>query len=249
VVAHIKSNVGELEESELWVVRPVLLPAKAGEPEVHTARVEREGTSTHSGRSLLVVPNEEDRDAVSEAKVFLEAELSAGSVPSKDVDAGAKAAGISIASLKRAKKALGVKAERVGYGGSGVWMLTLPPKGLNPINATDTDTVEPLCGNPHGYAENGGVEGGGDALRRSSSGMTTFGVHGGDSTAVDRVRELASRAADILRPIGYDGFGGLDGWAEFVEACDIDARKGGDPAKQAVSTMESALAAINGSGS
>src|SRR5690606_20375122 len=55
-------------------------------------------------------PSGEDGSALAEACEFLRQELEDGPKPSKQVDASARDAGVSGASLKRARKELGVKA-------------------------------------------------------------------------------------------------------------------------------------------
>lgn len=65
----------------------------------------------------------EDGSALAEACEFLRQELEDGPKPSKKVDASARDAGVSGASLKRARKDLGVKARKDE---SGRWHLELP---------------------------------------------------------------------------------------------------------------------------
>ena len=68
-------------------------------------------------------PSGEDGSALTEACEFLRQELEDGPKPSKQVDASARDAGVSGASLKRARKELGVKARKDG---DGRWHLELP---------------------------------------------------------------------------------------------------------------------------
>ncbi len=62
--------------------------------------------------------------ALSEAENFLLVELAGGCVPSKELGARARDAGISDRTLKRAKQALSIKATRDGD--TGTWYCTLP---------------------------------------------------------------------------------------------------------------------------
>jgi putative DNA primase/helicase len=62
--------------------------------------------------------------ALSEAENFLRVELADGRVPSKELGARARDAGISDRTLKRAKQALGIKATREGA--TGAWYCVLP---------------------------------------------------------------------------------------------------------------------------
>jgi hypothetical protein len=59
-----------------------------------------------------------------EAENFLRVELAGGRVPSKELGARARDAGISDRTLKRAKQALGIVAKKDG--GTGAWYCTLP---------------------------------------------------------------------------------------------------------------------------
>jgi putative DNA primase/helicase len=61
--------------------------------------------------------NAQDRTATEEAADFLRELLADGPVPQKDIEAQADAAGLSWATVKRAKKIAGVKAERRGVEG------------------------------------------------------------------------------------------------------------------------------------
>jgi putative DNA primase/helicase len=68
----------------------------------------------------------EDGSALAEACDFLRDELTDGSKPSKQIEAAARDAGVSGASLKRARKQLGVKAKKDE---NGRWQLELPHRG------------------------------------------------------------------------------------------------------------------------
>lgn len=87
-----------------------------------------------------------DRSTRTEAEEFLSEFLASGPRPQKEVKEHAEGADISWATIKRAKKALGVKADRVGgAAGTGRWEWSLPPKGLkNPYVAHLSD-VSPLA--------------------------------------------------------------------------------------------------------
>jgi RecA-family ATPase len=77
----------------------------------NVAYVTWEGQSKHTAASLLAQPEvEEDRPALEEAKSFLCEVLANGAVPAKDVQKQADQAGISYATLRRAKTALKILA-------------------------------------------------------------------------------------------------------------------------------------------
>lgn len=64
------------------------------------------------------------------AIVWLTAQLTDGPLEANEVERRAKAANISLTTLKRAKKALDVRSVRVGgLGNCGVWVWQLPSEG------------------------------------------------------------------------------------------------------------------------
>ncbi len=69
--------------------------------------------------------------ALDEAEQFLQGILSAGTELSKYILEAAEAEGISIPTLRRAKKALGITSRRLGNDENAVWCWVLPPKMLN----------------------------------------------------------------------------------------------------------------------
>jgi putative DNA primase/helicase len=71
---------------------------------------------------------------------FLSDLLADGPMPAKDIFREANGAGYSMATIRRAQKALGVVAERDGFGKGGTWKWKLPA-----IGAQD----EHLCDSPH----------------------------------------------------------------------------------------------------
>ncbi len=73
------------------------------------------------------VPMDREALAVAEAVDWLREFLASGPRPVKDVEAEAQDAGISRASLRRARGELGARARREGYGSDGRWMLHLSP--------------------------------------------------------------------------------------------------------------------------
>ena len=85
-----------------------------------------EGASTLTAAQLLSAPTStEERTALDEAKAVLRDLLGSGPVPSKDVQRQARDAGISDATLRRAKDGLGVKSIRPdGFTGPWSWALT-----------------------------------------------------------------------------------------------------------------------------
>ncbi|MEO0316379.1 MAG: hypothetical protein RL404_56 [Pseudomonadota bacterium] len=79
------------------------------------------GTSDRSANELLNPPKPKGTSALDEAKDFLRKQLEEGAQPVVDIQNAAKGAGISIASLNRAKMELGIKATKEGH--SWTWKL------------------------------------------------------------------------------------------------------------------------------
>ncbi|MBI2321340.1 MAG: AAA family ATPase [Chloroflexi bacterium] len=109
-------------------------------------RVEWIEETAHTASQLLAAPTGDDeRGAMDEAKDWLRSALMTGARPSKDLQREARGAGIADITLRRAREALGIRPQRVGYGSAGEWMWALPttaeqassePKMLNmPIDA------------------------------------------------------------------------------------------------------------------
>ena len=90
-------------------------------------RVVWEGTTAHTAMTLLAQPADgEERGALEEAQDFLRHVLSDGRRPSKEVQAEARAAGITDATLRRARAAIGIQPSRDGFGPGAVWYWSLP---------------------------------------------------------------------------------------------------------------------------
>ena len=101
-----------------------MLPATNGAPEVETIRLIDEGEVEIAASDLLAAPSGEERTERDEAVEFLEAELGAGPKPMKEL---LRSAPCSEKTLRRAKSALGVKADKDGL--TGPWVWSLPEDG------------------------------------------------------------------------------------------------------------------------
>ncbi|MGB2932410.1 MAG: hypothetical protein WBF40_03345 [Methyloceanibacter sp.] len=93
--------------------------------------------------------------AVKEAKDFLQALLSGGPVPSKQVDADAQEVGIAKATLRRAKKKLGIKPYKDGM--KGAWLCALP-KTLSPTEDAHLKNVSTFGTDEHLRAPTASIE-------------------------------------------------------------------------------------------
>jgi len=129
VLAHIKCNVAPLAPSLVYAVKPIVLPATGSDPEVETSRLELIGESPHNGRALLASASEEERTALDDATEFLIAELEDEQRhPAEDLFKAAGKVGINYRTLRRARKTIGAKTEKAGFGGGWEWWL---PKGTS----------------------------------------------------------------------------------------------------------------------
>lgn len=114
-----------------------------------------------------------DRHERDEAVEFLRAELADGPRPTREVKRTAADADISDATLKRARKTLGVKAEKEGRGG---WSLCLPEQGDHPPGHGtpygEGEPLEPLASNPHRERDSGPSEPPRDGQEAQSPGVS-----------------------------------------------------------------------------
>lgn len=140
VLAPLKSNLG---------AAPPALAFKLTEAANGAVVIDWQGEVALSAAELLEVPTgAEDRRAGDEAREWLGSLLLNGPVPAKDVTRQAKADGISEATLRRAKKTLGVRSRRTGFGPGSVVVWTLPEAAAD-IDA-HVDAIEGIDGNSQG---------------------------------------------------------------------------------------------------
>jgi hypothetical protein len=111
---------------------PSLAFRLVGDEATGAARVEWLGESEHRASALLAIPSGEDeRGALDEAIEVLRTILGDGPLPAKDAEREARSAGLSEATIRRARKAAGIRSERVGgLGRAGAWQWSLSPKAL-----------------------------------------------------------------------------------------------------------------------
>lgn len=96
---------------------PALAFALAADVEGDSARIMWHGPTSHSADDLTQPRDAEDRGARDEAEAFLADLLSDGAVPANEAKQEAEAAGITNATLRRAKDRLGVRSRKVGRPG------------------------------------------------------------------------------------------------------------------------------------
>ena len=136
VLASVKSNLGPAPASLIYRL--------AGAGDYGVARVQWEGQTDHTARTLLSTPADDDQ-AATEAQQWLQDYLSGeSSVLSKTVKAEAAKAGIRERTLQRAVKSLGVTVESKGFPRVTYWSLSdgatsLGRKNLGATGVTGDD--------------------------------------------------------------------------------------------------------------
>ena len=106
------------------------------------ARIVYRGFSEATAGQLLQVPDdEEEKSALTEAREFLNSELRPHPVSAKSIKRSAQEADISERTLKRAKRALGVRSEKES---DGSWTWVLPNKGAEGDQTSTVGSVGPL---------------------------------------------------------------------------------------------------------
>ena len=134
VMAPHKSNLAEKQ--------PALAYRIVSSPVRNTARIEWTGATDHDANSLASdASTPHEKSVLDEAKEFLAEELSDGPMWAKQVYKDARDAGISDASLRRAKAVLKVRSEKIGADG---WQWSLPSKGSEDDQRQKVEHVEHL---------------------------------------------------------------------------------------------------------
>jgi hypothetical protein len=92
------------------------------------SRIQWDGQTAHTANQLLAMAAEDTErgDARTEAIEFLRDVLSDGPRPTTDVLKQARTLGITEATLRRARKHLGIERSKEGFGEDGRWLLALP---------------------------------------------------------------------------------------------------------------------------
>ncbi len=148
VIAQHKSNLAP---------KPPSLAYQIVTSAIHDApRIEWKGTVEHDADSLAAGPQSpEDRSQLDAAKEFLKDELGDGPMTAKQVLKDSQEAGVSRATLYRAKDAMRVKSSKDGLG---PWIWSLPdkpdrraknPEDLPHDNLENLEDLENLQGSSH----------------------------------------------------------------------------------------------------
>lgn len=130
ILASVKSNLGPAPESLAYRL--------VGSGHYGVARVQWEGQTTHTARTLLAEPSDDD-GAQSEAESWLQDYLTEqGAVSSKEAKTEAAKVGIKDRTLQRASKRLGVTVDSRGFPRVTWWQLPSRDRG---------DTTAPVSQN------------------------------------------------------------------------------------------------------
>ncbi|MGB8437184.1 MAG: AAA family ATPase [Burkholderiales bacterium] len=153
VITPVKNNLGDDQTGYGYRIEAHRLPGG-----IVTSRViwEPDPVTVTADEALAPGQAAEERSAVDEAADFLLGLLSNGPVSSGRVRVDANGAGHSWAAIRRAKRILGVQAEKEGLRSGWTWRL--PPKALTDLedaqrkSVSTFDDFEHLCGSEDGSA-------------------------------------------------------------------------------------------------
>lgn len=140
MLARAKSNIGPDGGGFIYAFEQIDLPDFPG---VSASRIVWGASVEGTARELLAEPDTESRreaPAREEAEQWLRELIEAGPVRTEEIKAEAKAAGMTWATVRRAKENIGAKAIRQGFGEDGGWYWKLP----DPVPVKDAqDTLHP----------------------------------------------------------------------------------------------------------
>ena len=153
MLARAKSNIGPDGGGFIYAFEQIEL---SGHPGVSASRITWGAAVEGTARELLAEPemdNRREAPAREEAEEWLREMIEAGPVRTEEIKVEAKAAGLTWATIRRAKENIGAKAVRQGYGEEGGWFWKLPDpvlvKGahspLHPEHVSAFDSGERLC--------------------------------------------------------------------------------------------------------
>lgn len=194
VIAVTKTNLGPKPKAMTYKL--------VGDLEHDCARIEWGDPVDIDADDLAAGPDVEDRSALDEACELLEDFLGDGPEPTKKVFAelGPKGAGVSEATLRRAKDKLKIKAIKSNFAGGWLWTLPVsdegaqPPEGAHTADMNTFDPPEAEIGDVSAGQTEDVHPGSEDAL---DGALSTF-VRGHQNGASDRLIEVPS-SPDIER--------------------------------------------------
>jgi AAA domain len=128
ILAHIKCNLAPLASSQLYEIESIILEPTATVPAVATSRITLIGETSLSAEAILNQGGEEERTAREEAEAFLRDYLADGArYPAAEIYKEAAKLRIADHTLKRARKKIGAKTEKAGFGRGWEWWLPKSP--------------------------------------------------------------------------------------------------------------------------
>jgi putative DNA primase/helicase len=149
VLIRAKSNIGRDGGGFEYLLPDREVP---GHPGISSPVVEWQRAVDGTARKLLAAAEAAAEVGqvceLNEAEQFLRDALADGAMPAGKIDSDSKSAGISRATLRRAKKALGIKARKDGMKGGWVWEFprrgSTEAEGAQPEEVSPFEDIEPL---------------------------------------------------------------------------------------------------------
>lgn len=183
ILAHWKCNLASLAPSLAFEIRPVLLTAHEGEPEIETSAIVQVGESAYGGRDLLGISvDDPEHLAETDAAAFLVAELEPGPLGVTEIKSRAGKAGHAWRTVERAKASLGISkangsVKRIGgVGATGEWTWELPANTATLIPPPLSHALGGLRGEPLEQTESLTAAGSENGYHRQPEDMADLGT-------------------------------------------------------------------------
>jgi len=137
-----------VEKNNLGVYPPAVSFRLVGAPDDPSRAIVEWGNEVTGIRASDIVGDPRSGDERSDREAaceFLFAELSEGARPAKDLESAATTAGLSWATVRRAKKDVNARSFKEQFGGGWMWVLDEPStKVLNPLSTLEGEHLEHL---------------------------------------------------------------------------------------------------------
>lgn len=145
LLAHVKCNVAQLAETQIWHVAPILVEHEGRQ--VRTARLDYAGVSELDAHSLIRARvDSEEKSERDQAVEIIRQQLCTGPIPSADLEHAVREAGISPRTYDRARMEVGVRGFQQGR----KWYSQI----VTSQNANTQDAMAPWRSDePHSQAE------------------------------------------------------------------------------------------------
>jgi hypothetical protein len=120
----VKNNLGALADGLGYILEQTIISKGIVSKGIVASRIAWDNTAvTITADEALAATTRKDGPALNEAKDFLRQELAAGPRAQKEIEEDAKGAGITMGTVRRAQKALGIKPRKNGLAGGWSWQL------------------------------------------------------------------------------------------------------------------------------